>query len=66
MKFTVKLREIERETKHLFITFSFQVMFSILTIYMRKLLDSDWRRAVQFKHNTVQKVQYQCNYTSKF
>ena len=31
-----------------------------LIIYMKKLLDSDWLRAMQFKCNTVQKVQYQC------
>ena len=30
MKITIKLREIERETKHLFITVSFQVMYSFL------------------------------------
>ena len=29
MKNTVKLREIERETKHIFTTVSFQVMFSL-------------------------------------
>ena len=29
--------------------------FSFLIIYMRKLLDSDWLRAVQFFLNTVQK-----------
>ena len=34
-------------------------MISDLTIYMKKLLDSDWLRAVQFKCNTpVQKVQF--------
>ena len=38
-----------------------------LIIHMKKLLDSDWLRAVQFKCNTsaksvtpVQKVQHQC------
>ena len=31
MKNIVKLKEIERETKHLFTTVSFQVMFSFLT-----------------------------------
>ena len=30
MKITVKVREIERETKHLFTTVSFQVTFSFL------------------------------------
>ena len=43
------------------------VSFSLLIIYMKKLLDCDWLRAVQFKYNTsaksvtpVQKVQHQC------
>ena len=27
---------------------------------MKKLLDSDWLTAVQFKCNTVQKMKYQC------
>ena len=42
-------------------------MIAILIIYMKKLLDSDWLRAVQFKCNTsaksvtpVQKVYHQC------
>ena len=30
-------------------------IFIILIIYMKKLLDSDWLRAVQFFLNTVQK-----------
>ena len=30
MKIIVKLREIERETKHLFTTVSYQIMFSLL------------------------------------
>ena len=41
--------------------------FSLIIIHMKKLLDSDWLRAVQFKCNTsaksvtpVQKVKHQC------
>ena len=30
-------------------------MFNLLIIYMKKLLDSDWLRAVQFKCNTSAK-----------
>ena len=38
-------------------SFDFEItrMISDLTIYMKKLLDSDWLRAVQFFLNTVQK-----------
>ena len=32
------------------------MMISSLIIYMKKLPDSDWLRAVQFKCNTVQEV----------
>ena len=31
-------------------------MISDLIIYIKKLLDSDWLRTVQFFHNTVQKI----------
>ena len=38
-------------------SFDFEItrMISDLIIYMKKLLDSDWLRAVQFFLNTVQK-----------
>ena len=36
------------------------VLLHILKIYMKKLLDSDWLKAVQFKCNTS------ANYTSQF
>ena len=38
-------------------SFDFEItrMISDLMIYMKKLLDSDWLRAVQFFLNTVQK-----------
>ena len=31
------------------------MLFSSLIVHMKKLLDSDWLRAVKFKCNTVQK-----------
>ena len=36
--------------------------YSVIIIYVKKLLDSDWLRAVQFKCNTVQK---KCNTSAK-
>ena len=39
---------------------SFCKTFSVLIIYMKKLLDSDWLRAVQFKCNTGAKSVIQC------
>ena len=36
-------------------TFSFFVVVTYVIIYMKKLLDSDWLRAVQFKCNTSAK-----------
>ena len=41
--------------KIVYIQFYLQKRVSILIIYMKKLLDSDWLRTVQFFLNTVQK-----------
>jgi hypothetical protein len=35
-------------------------MIIVIIIYMNKLLEFDWLRAVQFKCNTVQKSVTQC------
>ena len=51
-------------------TYQYHV-FLVIIIYMRKLLDSDWLRAVQFECDTTAKSVIQCkkcntstNYTS--
>ena len=50
---------------------NFNCNVTVLIIYMKKLLDSDWLRSVQFKCNTsaksvtpVQKCNTSANYTS--
>ena len=44
---------------------SIRIIIRSLIIYIKKLLDSDWSRAVQLLCNSVQKYVISCNYNLK-
>ena len=55
VSFTTAIIKLGKEGKPIFFLNAREVIILMLIIHMKKLLDSDWLRAVQFKCNTSAK-----------